>query len=595
MLRTHSCGQLNEDFLGLVVKLGGWVHAIRNHGSLVFVDLRDYQGLVQCVVDQEKNPELVVKAASLRCESMVFISGKVTHRSEDTINLNLPSGKVEVVITEIDLDNMAEQLPLQVAAEDQHYPEDLRLKYRYLDLRSRRLHNNIVLRNDVCAFLRREMWQQGFQEFQTPLLTASSPEGARDFLVPSRLYPGKFYALPQAPQLFKQLLMISGFDKYFQIAPCFRDEGLRADRTLEFYQLDVEMSFVEQEDIFKIMETVLTNLYGHFTSRKVSSSPFIRLSYADALMKYGTDKPDLRNPLEIVDMSDIFKDSGFSVFAEAVKTGSVVRAISAKGVCSKSRSFFDGLVDYAVAEGSKGLGYMVFSEEGEAKGPVAKFLDEERVRHIRKRANLAKGDAIFFICNKVAEAAKLAGKIRMKLGQELEMITTDEYKFCWIMDFPLYEIDEETGQLGFCHNPFSMPRGGLDAFNEQNPLDITAYQFDCVCNGYEMCSGAIRNHKPEIMYKAFELIGYTRETVNKNFSGLLNAFRYGAPPHGGCAFGIDRLVMLLLDEVNLREVVAFPFNGKGVDLLMNSPAMITATQLKELHLSIVSDDPQCKI
>jgi aspartyl-tRNA synthetase len=451
------------------------------------------------------------------------------------------------------------------------------------------MHRNIHLRNNVISFLRQEMWKQGFEEFQTPILTASSPEGARDFLVPSRIYPGKFYALPQAPQQFKQLLMVSGFDKYFQIAPCFRDEGTRADRSLEFYQLDMEMSFVEQDDVFEVMEKVMYNLFSKFTSRKVTEPHFPHILYKDAILKYGTDKPDLRNPLIIANVTEIFKDSDFSVFSKAINNGAIVRAIPATNVIDRPRSFFDKMVDFAISEGSKGLGYIIFDKDGVAKGPVAKFLNEDRLNKIKKLVNLNNGDAVFFCCGIKDEAIKLAGKVRTKLGQELDLINKDEYKFCWIVDFPLFEISEETGKLDFAHNPFSLPKGGVDAFKTNDPLNIVCNQYDCVCNGYEMCSGAIRNHKPEIMYKSFELVGYPKSVVDEKFGGIINAFKYGAPPHGGSAFGIDRVIMLLCDELNLREVVAFPSNGKGVDLMMGSPSEVSAEQLKELHITIVKE------
>lgn len=586
MLRTNTCGELNKSNIGQRVKLGGWVHSIRDHGNLVFIDLRDNYGITQCVIDSEKNKDLMEKAQSIKDESVIFVDGIVIARAKEVINPDLKTGEIEIDIEDIKVESMAEQIPFQVADETQNYPEDLRFKHRYLDLRTKKMHRNVHLRNDVVAFLRREMWKQDFQEFQTPILTVSSPEGARDFLVPSRVHPGKFYALPQAPQQFKQLLMVGGFDKYFQIAPCFRDEGTRADRNLEFYQLDMEMSFVEQEDIFSTMEPVMYNLFKTFSNRKVTEPRFPRIPYKESMLKYGTDKPDLRNPIVIQDVTEIFKNSNFSVFAKAIESGAVVRAIPASDVVDKPRSFFDKMVAFAMEEGAKGLGYIVFDRDGTAKGPVAKFLDEDRLNKLKTTVNLQNGDAVFFCCAAELEAAKLAGKVRIKLGQELNLINKEEYKFCWIVDFPLYEINEETGKLDFTHNPFSLPKGGMDAFNTNDLLSITCDQFDCVCNGYELCSGAIRNHKPEIMYKSFELVGYDKSVLDDKFGGMINAFKFGAPPHGGCAFGIDRLVMLLLDETNLREVVAFTPNGKGVDLMMNSPAPVSDLQLKELNIEL---------
>ncbi len=587
MLRTHKCDELNKNFIGTSVKLGGWIHSIRDHGSLLFIDLRDNYGITQCVIDIEKDKNLMELASTLKDESVIFVEGKVIARSENTINPELKTGEIEVAIENIIVESVASQLPFQVSDENQNYPEDLRNKYRYLDLRTKKMHKNIHLRNEVIKFLRQQMWEQDFQEFQTPILTASSPEGARDFLVPSRLHPGKFYALPQAPQQFKQLLMVSGFDKYFQIAPCFRDEGSRADRVLEFYQLDMEMSFVEQEDIFNIMEPVLYNTFTHFSNRKVTEpGNFLKIPFNEALLKYGTDKPDLRNPLIIADVTEIFRNSNFSLFVKAIESGAIVRAIPAPDVVDKPRSFFDKMVAFAMEEGASGLGYIVFDKEGNAKGPLVKFLDEEKLNRLKEVVGLKNGDAVFFCCNIKKEAEKLSGKVRTKLGQELDLINKEEYKFCWIVDFPLYEINEETGKLDFCHNPFSLPKGGMKAFKTEDLLNIVCNQFDCVCNGYEMCSGAIRNHKPEIMYKSFELVGYSNEVVDKKFGGMINAFKYGAPPHGGSAFGIDRMIMLLLDEPNLREVIAFVPNGKGVDLMIGSPSPVEEIQLKELNIEL---------
>lgn len=586
MLRTHKCNELNKSFIGEKIKLAGWVHSIRNHGNLIFIDLRDNYGITQCVIDNEKNKELVNLASTIKDESVIFVEGTVTARAPEVINPDLETGEIEISIENIIIESMAEQIPFQIADETQNYPEDLRFKYRYLDLRTKRMHKNIHLRNNVIAFLRQEMWKQDFQEFQTPILTVSSPEGARDFLVPSRIHPGKFYALPQAPQQFKQLLMVSGFDKYFQIAPCFRDEGTRADRSLEFYQLDMEMSFAEEDDIFNIMEQVIYNMFKKFSNRKTTAPHFPHIPYKEAMLKYGTDKPDLRNPLTISDATNVFKNSDFAIFAKAIENGAVVRAVPAKNILDKPRSFFDKMGAFAIEEKAKGLGYITFDTEGNAKGPVAKFLDEEKINKIKELANLENGDAVFFCCDMKNEAEKLAGKVRNKLGEELNLINKDEYKFCWIVDFPLYEINEETGKLDFAHNPFSLPKGGIKAFETNNLLDITCNQFDCVCNGYEMCSGAIRNHKPEIMYKSFELVGYNNSVVDEKFGGMINAFKFGAPPHGGCAFGIDRMIMLLLDEPSLREVVAFTTNGKGMDLMMGSPSTVDDLQLKELNIEL---------
>ncbi len=584
MLRTHTCNELNKDFIGQKVKLGGWVHSIRDHGNLIFIDLRDNYGITQCVIDHEKNASLVEIASNIKDESVIFVDGIVIVRAQEVINPDLDTGEIEVSVENLSIESMAEQIPFQVTDETQKYPEDLRFKYRYLDLRTKHMHRNIHIRNDVIKFLRKEMWKQGFQEFQTPILTVSSPEGARDFLVPSRIHPGKFYALPQAPQQFKQLLMVSGFDKYFQIAPCFRDEGTRADRVLEFYQLDVEMSFVEQEDIFNVMEPIVYSLFKQFTSKEVVKPHFPHITYKDALLKYGTDKPDLRNPIIISDVTDIFRNSNFTVFAKSIESGAVVRAIPAKNIQDKPRSFYDKLGAYAIEEGAKGLGYIIFESDGNAKGSVAKFLDNEKLDKIKIACDIDGNDAVFFSCDKENEATKLAGKIRTKLSEELELINKNEYKFCWIVDFPLFEINEETSELDFAHNPFSLPKGGIDAFKTDDLLSITCNQFDCVCNGYEICSGAIRNHKPEIMYKSFELVGYHKSIVNEKFGGMITAFKYGAPPHGGCAFGLERLVMLLLDETSIREVITFPPNGKGVDLMMGSPSTVDITQLRELNI-----------
>ena len=586
--RTHTCEALRAENVGEIVLLSGWVHRKRDHGGLLFIDLRDHYGLTQCVIDTD-NPNFNM-AEDLRAESVIRVKGKVVSRTEDTINENLPTGHVELIIEELDLLSAAAELPLPVFGE-QDYPEDIRLTYRFLDLRRERLHRNIVLRSDVISSIRRRMVELNFREYQTPILTASSPEGARDFLVPSRLHPGKFYALPQAPQQFKQLLMIAGFDRYFQIAPCFRDEDARADRSPgEFYQLDVEMSFVTQEDVFAALEPLMIGLFEEFTTKKVTQSPFPRIAFKDSMLKYGNDKPDLRNPVEISDVTEVFRGSGFGIFAGAVEKGAVVRAIPAPGAGgAKARSFFDKMNDWARGEGHAGLGYIRF-KAGEALGPIAKNLDDDRLAQLREIVGLGDEDGVFFACGKEMEAAKLAGFARTKVGEDLELINGDEFKFCWIVDFPMYEYDEVEKKLDFSHNPFSMPQGEMEALETMNPEDILGYQYDIVCNGIELSSGAIRNHKPEIMYKAFELAGYDKSVVEERFSGMLNALKFGAPPHGGIAPGVDRIVMLIADEPNIREVIIFPMNQKAEDLMMKAPSEVSAKQLRELHLRTIPVD-----
>jgi aspartyl-tRNA synthetase len=581
--RTHTCGQLRSSDVGARVRLSGWVHRKRDHGNLLFVDLRDHYGLTQCVLDTE-NP-VFKTVEGFRPESVITITGKVVAREPSTVNAKLPTGEIEVRIEEATLQSAAEVLPFQIAQEGD-YPEDMRLKYRFLDLRTERLHANIVLRSQVIASIRRRMIEQGFTEFQTPILTSSSPEGARDYLVPSRLHPGKFYALPQAPQQFKQLLMVSGFDRYFQIAPCFRDEDARADRSPgEFYQLDFEMSFVTQEDVFAAIEPVLGGVFAEFSKGKgVTKPPFPRIAFDEAMLKYGSDKPDLRNPLVIADVGSVFAGSDFKVFAGIVAAGGVVRAIPAPKTADRPRSFFDKMNAWAQGEGAPGLGYIVFEGDA-AKGPIAKFLNEERLAKLKALAGVGAGDAVFFVADKKPlAAAKLAGAARKKLGEELELIAAGEFRFCWIVDFPMYELNEDTGKIEFSHNPFSMPQGGLEALTTKDPLTIKAFQYDIVCNGVELSSGAIRNHLPEIMYKAFEIAGYTQADVESRFGGMLNAFKFGAPPHGGSAPGIDRIVMLLADEPNIREVVAFPMTQGAVDLLMQAPNSVDPIRLKELHI-----------
>ena len=582
--RTHTCGQLRPEHAGTTVRLSGWVHHKRDHGNLLFVDLRDHHGLTQCVADSS-NP-LFARLETLRPESVVTVTGEVVRRSADTVNPRLPTGEVELRVRELAVQSEADPLPLQVAS-DEDAGEELRLRYRFLDLRREKVHANIMLRAKVIASIRRRMVEAGFTEFQTPILTSSSPEGARDFLVPSRLHPGKFYALPQAPQQFKQLLMIAGFDRYFQIAPCFRDEDSRADRSPgEFYQLDFEMSFVTQDDVFAAIEPVLHGVFQDFAhGREVSPPPFPRIPFETAMLRYGSDKPDLRNPLVIVDVTEAFRGSGFGLFARAVETGAVVRAVRAPGTAERPRSFFDKMNEWARGEGAGGLGYIQFAADG-AKGPIAKNLEPARIEQIRKTAAAKAGDAVFFVTDQPKTATKLAGLTRTRLGEDLGLIERSAFRFCWITDFPMYERDEATGKIEFSHNPFSMPQGGLHALETQDPLTIKAFQYDIVCNGVELSSGAIRNHLPEIMYKAFAIAGYPREEVEARFAGMLNALKFGAPPHGGSAPGIDRIVMLLADEPNLREVVAFPMNQKAEDLMMQAPAEVPEARLTELHIRL---------
>jgi aspartyl-tRNA synthetase len=580
--RTHTCGQLRESDVGQAIKLAGWIHRKRDHGNLLFVDLRDHYGVTQLVVEADAPSFAVLDKA--RPETVLSVAGKVVTRSPETVNNELATGRIEIRIESIEVLSSADELPLQVFG-DQIYPEETRLRYRFLDLRREKLHRNIVLRSRIISRIRELMTAQGFIEFQTPILTASSPEGARDYLVPSRLHPGKFYALPQAPQQFKQLIMVAGFDRYFQIAPCFRDEDARADRSPgEFYQLDVEMSFVEQEDVFQAIEPVLAAVFKGFSNRKVPL-PFPRISFADAMLKYGSDKPDLRNPIVIADVTEAFRGSGFSIFARAIENGAVVRAIPAPASSERPRSFFDKMNEWARSEGAPGLGYIVFSRS-ETKGPIAKQLDEGRLARIRELAGLEPGDSVFFACDKAPAAAKLAGAARTRLGDELGLVAKDEFRLCWITDFPFYEYDEDEKKIVFSHNPFSMPQGGLDALNTKDPLQILAHQYDVVCNGVELCSGAIRNHRPNVMVRAFEIAGYSANDVETKFSGMINAFRYGAPPHGGLAPGIDRIVMLLAEEANLREVILFPMNQRAEDLMMGAPADVTPRQLRELHIRL---------
>jgi aspartyl-tRNA synthetase len=588
--RTHTCGELRLDDAGQTARLSGWIHRKRDHGNLLFIDLRDHYGITQCVVDVS-SPVFKV-AETLRLESVITVTGKVVARTAETVNDRLPTGTVEVDVAELDVRSRAEMLPLQVNA-DQDSGEDVRLKYRFLDLRREKVHRNIMLRSKVIASIRRRMIDQGFTEFQTPILTSSSPEGARDFLVPSRIHPGQFYALPQAPQQFKQLLMVAGFDRYFQIAPCFRDEDARADRSPgEFYQLDFEMSFVTQDDVFAAIEPVIGGVFEEFadvsgTRRAVTKPPFPRIPYDEAMLKYGSDKPDLRNPLVIADVTDVFRrdDVEFKAFRGVIDKGGVVRAIRAPAVADRPRSFFDKLNDWARGLGAPGLGYILF-EAGGGKGPIAKFVPEAAQGALREAAGLSDGDAVFFVCDMKGPATKLAGQARTKIAQEMDLIAKDEFRFCWIVDFPMYEKNEDTGQIEFSHNPFSMPQGGLEALNTMDPLAIKAFQYDIVCNGIELSSGAIRNHLPEVMYRAFEIAGYSKDDVESRFGGMLSAFKLGAPPHGGSAPGIDRIVMLLADEPNIREVIVFPLNQQAQDLMMQAPSAVPPERLKELSLRI---------
>jgi aspartyl-tRNA synthetase len=587
--RTHVCGELRSSHVGETVRVSGWVHRKRDHGDLVFIDLRDHYGMVQIVTEVDGPAFGVIE--SLRNESVVTITGRVVARAPEAVNPNIPTGEIEIRIDEAVVQSAAQELPIPVAG-DQDYPEELRLRYRFLDLRRERLHANIMLRSSVIASLRRRMTDQGFTEFQTPILTASSPEGARDFLVPSRMHPGKFYALPQAPQMFKQLLMVAGFDRYFQIAPCFRDEDARADRSPgEFYQLDFEMSFVTQEDVFQTIEPVLAGVFEEFANGKsvTPAGTFPRIPFAEAMLKYGSDKPDLRNPLIIQDVTEHFQGSGFGIFASIVESGGRIRAIPAPGAGAGSRKFFDDMNNWARGEGHSGLGYINI-KEGVPGGPIAKNHGEEATARLIAALGLGPNDGVFFAAGKELQAAKLAGAARTRVAEVLGLIEQGCFKFCWIVDFPMFEYDEEAKKVDFSHNPFSMPQGEMEALETMDPLDILAWQYDIVCNGVELSSGAIRNHRPDIMYKAFEIAGYSAEDVEKNFSGMLNAFKYGAPPHGGSAPGVDRMVMLLADEPNLREVVLFPMNQRAEDLMMGAPSLVSPKQLRELSIRIM--EPQ---
>jgi|TARA_B100000959_G_scaffold13154_1_gene12980 aspartyl-tRNA synthetase len=586
--RSHTCGELTIKDKNKNISLSGWINKKRDHGNLLFLDLRDNYGVTQCVIENSHKKFKELEKLSL--ETVIKIDGKVLERSKDTINKDLNTGEIEISIISYEVLGKTKELPLPVFS-DQEYAEEIRLKYRFLDLRRKKIHQNIILRSKVIAFIRSEMQKLGFLEFQTPILTSSSPEGARDFLVPSRLNPGKFYALPQAPQQFKQLIMVSGFDKYFQIAPCFRDEDARADRSPgEFYQLDLEMSFVEQEDVFEIIEKLMTSVFKKFSDKKMLYEKFPKITYSDSMFKYGTDKPDLRNPLIINDFTEIFKreDVGFDIFKKLVKKRSVVRGIVTKKTKDKPRSFFDGIDKWAKDEGASGLAYLTIEKDSEikAKGPVGKFFSSDSLKEMMKISNAEVDDSIFLACGKVKEVEKILSNARDKIGDELKLINHDAFAFCWIVDYPMFEEDEKTKKIIFSHNPFSMPQGDLNNLDLSKPLEIKAYQYDIVCNGIELSSGAIRNHIPELMYKLFSVAGYDKKIVDKKFSGMINALSYGAPPHGGIAPGIDRIIMLLAGEKNIREVTMFPMNQNAQDLMMNAPSEISEEQIKELNLSI---------
>ena len=586
--RTHNCIELSKEHVGNDVVLSGWINKKRDHGNLLFIDLRDNYGITQCIIDKENQNFSELEKTQL--ETVIRIEGKVVNRSNETINKEIQTGEIEVGIQKFKVLGTCKELPLPVFS-DQEYAEDIRLKYRFLDLRRKKIHQNIILRSKVISYIRNEMSKLGFLEFQTPILTSSSPEGARDFLVPSRLNPGKFYALPQAPQQFKQLIMVSGFDKYFQIAPCFRDEDARADRSPgEFYQLDLEMSFVEQEDIFKVVEKLLVNTFKNFSNKKLLFDKFPKITYKEAMLKYGSDKPDLRNPIIINDITEIFSrpDVTFEIFKKLVKSGSLVRCIVTKNTKDKPRSFFDNIDKWAKEQGASGLAYFTIEKEKElsGKGPVGKFFSKESLEEIMKLTKAEVGDSIFLACGKQKELEKITSLARGKIAKDLDLIDNEIFAFCWIVDYPMFEIDEITNKIKFSHNPFSMPQGEIDDINFEKPLDILAYQYDIVCNGIELSSGAIRNHVPELMYKLFSISGYSKLDVDQKFSGMINALSFGAPPHGGIAPGIDRIVMLLANEKNIREVTMFPMNQNAQDLMMNAPSDVSEEQLKELNIGL---------
>ena len=586
--RTHKCNELRKEKVGEEVILSGWINKKRDHGNLLFLDLRDNYGITQCIIDKENSD--FKKLEKIQLETVIKIDGKVVQRSKDSINKDIETGEIEVVIKNFQVLGECKELPLPIFS-DREYAEEIRLKYRFLDLRRKKIHENIILRSNVISFIRNEMNKLGFLEFQTPILTSSSPEGARDFLVPSRLNPGKFYALPQAPQQFKQLVMVSGFDKYFQIAPCFRDEDARADRSPgEFYQLDLEMSFVEQEDVFNVVEELFVNTFKKFSDKKLLFDKFPRISFKESMVKYGSDKPDLRNPLIINDITEIFlrEDVSFEIFKKLVKSGSKVRCIVTKNTKDKPRSFFDNIDKWAKEQGASGLAYFTIEKEKEilAKGPVGKFFSKDSLDEIMDKTNAEVGDSIFFACGKQEDVEKITSLARDKIGKDLNLIDENVFAFCWIVDYPMYEIDTQTNKIKFSHNPFSMPQGNINKINFEKPLEILAYQYDIVCNGIELSSGAIRNHIPDLMYKLFDIAGYSKSDVNQKFSGMINALSYGAPPHGGIAPGIDRIIMLLANEKNIREVTMFPMNQNAQDLMMNAPSNVSDNQLKELNLSI---------
>lgn len=584
--RTHTCGELRRNHIGQEVKLSGWVHRKRDHGNLLFVDLRDQYGVTQCVI--ETDTPIFREVEGVRLESVITVIGKTVARPADTVNVKLSTGQIEVAIVSFTVESPAETLPMQVVG-NQPPGEDIRLRYRFLDLRREQMQHNMRLRSAVITSIRNRMTKQGFMEFQTPILTSSSPEGARDYLVPSRLHPGQFYALPQAPQQFKQLIMVSGFDRYFQIAPCFRDEDARADRSPgEFYQLDMEMAFVTQDDVFSAIEPVLHGIFEEFTQWTVTPPPFPQIPFREAMLLYGTDKPDLRNPLKITDVTECFTMEGviFNAFRKAISTGAVVRAIPGPNTANQPRSFFDKLNEWARNEGTPGLGYITFDDTGKGKGPIAKFIPETAQNQIKKKTGVGAGDSIFFVCDQPKAAATFAGLVRTRLGTDLELLEKNSYRLCWTVDFPMYERNEETGEIEFSHNPFSMPQGGLEALESTDPVDLLAYQYDIVCNGVELSSGAIRNHRADIMLRAFSIAGYNADAVEAKFGGMLRAFRFGAPPHGGLAPGIDRIIMLIADEPNIREITLFPMNQQAQDLMMEAPNKVSERQLKDLHLRL---------
>ncbi len=586
--RTHKCNELRKEDIDKKISLAGWINKKRDHGNLLFIDLRDNYGITQCIID--KDNKYFSDLEKMQLETVIKVEGKVVNRSKETINSEIDTGEIEVVIEKHEVLGTCKELPMPIFS-DQEYAEEIRLKYRFLDLRRKKIHENIILRSKIISYIRNEMTKLGFLEFQTPILTSSSPEGARDFLVPSRLNPGKFYALPQAPQQFKQLIMVSGFDRYFQIAPCFRDEDARADRSPgEFYQLDLEMSFVDQEDVFKVVEKLMVNTFKNFSTKKLMFDKFPKISYKEAMLKYGTDKPDLRNPLIVNDITEIFtrEDVSFEIFKKLVKSGSKVRCIITKNTKDKPRSFFDNIDKWAKEEGASGLAYFTFEKDKDilAKGPIGKFFSQDALAEIMKKTNCEIGDSIFMACGKQDELEKITALARGKIAKDLDLIDENVFAFCWIVDYPMFEKDESTNKIGFSHNPFSMPQGDLSEKDFENPLDILAYQYDIVCNGIELSSGAIRNHKPELMYKLFSIAGYDKNQVDEKFSGMINALSYGAPPHGGIAPGIDRIVMLLANEKNIREVTMFPMNQNAQDLMMNAPSDVNPDQLKELNLAL---------